>query len=115
MSMYSTRVYFLGRRHRDDVLQQLQNRENDVVHVAEARGLRLLRVVKAARPIDHDVRKTLVQATGAADGARAVGANVVKEAVEDGTVVADIDYDSLLPTTPDIESAASPCSPHCPD
>ena len=113
--MYSTRVYFLGRRHRDDVLQKLQNRENDVVHVAEARGLRFLRVVKTARPIDHDVGKTLVQATSAADGARAVGTNVIKKAVEDGTVVTNIDYSSLLPTTPDTGSAASPCSPHCPD
>lgn len=72
-------------------------------------------MVKTARPVDHDVGKTLVQTTGAADRARTVGANVVKEAVEDGTVVTDIDYDSLLPMTPDIGSAASPCLPHCRD
>lgn len=32
----------------DDVLKQLEDRQNDIVHVAEARGLRLLCVVKAA-------------------------------------------------------------------
>ena len=84
-------MYFLGRRWRDDVLQKLQNREHDVVHVAETRRFGLLRVVKTAGPIDHDVRQTLVQATGATDGARAVRANVVEEAIEDRTVITDID------------------------
>ena len=84
-------MYFLRRRGRDDVLQKLQNGQDDVVHVAEAGRFGFLRVVKAAGPIDHDVGQTLVQTAGAADGARAVGANVVKEAIEDGTIITDVD------------------------
>ena len=43
------------------VLQQLQDREDDVVDIAEARGLHLLGVVKPPRPVYGDVGQTMVQ------------------------------------------------------
>jgi len=39
------------------VLQELQDAEDNVVDVAEARRLALLRVVEAAGPVDADVSK----------------------------------------------------------
>ena len=72
-------------------LEQLQDGQHDVVDVAEARGLRLLRVVQTSRPVQHDVGETLVQSTGAADGPRTVGSDVVEQTIEDGTVLSHVD------------------------
>lgn len=91
MSMYSTRVNFLHGKRALALLEQLQDRQHDVVHVAESRGFRLLRVVQTARPVDYDVGEALVQAARAADRSRAVGADVIEEAVEHWTVLAHVD------------------------
>jgi hypothetical protein len=45
-------------------LEQFENGEHDVVDVAEARGLTLLGVVQATRPVDADVRLREVQLGG---------------------------------------------------
>lgn len=42
-------------------LEQLQDGQDDVVDVAEARGFRLLGVMEAAGPVDGDVGLLLVQ------------------------------------------------------
>ena len=51
-------------------------------------------MVETARPVDHDVGESLVQTARAADGPSTVGTNVVEQAVENGTVLANIDYGS---------------------
>lgn len=43
------------------LLEQLQDGEDNVVDVAETRGLRLLGVVESASPIDGNVGLLLVQ------------------------------------------------------
>uniref|UniRef100_A0A8D3BG67 Uncharacterized protein n=1 Tax=Scophthalmus maximus TaxID=52904 RepID=A0A8D3BG67_SCOMX len=43
------------------LLEQLEDGQDDVVNVAEARGLGLLGVVQSARPVDGDVRLLLVE------------------------------------------------------
>ena len=43
------------------VLQQLQNSQDDIVHIAEARRLRLLGVVQPSSPVDGDVGRLLVE------------------------------------------------------
>lgn len=48
-------------------LQELQNGQDDVVDVAEARGFRLLGVVHPAGPVEAHVRPLVVEQGGAAD------------------------------------------------
>jgi hypothetical protein len=52
-----------GQRLRANVLEQLQDAQDDVVDVAEARALRLLGVVQAAGPVDRDVAQPMIQTT----------------------------------------------------
>lgn len=47
--------------HARVVLEQLEDAEHNVVHVAEARALGLLRVVETARPVDGNVTQAVVQ------------------------------------------------------
>mmetsp|Transcript_36157 Transcript_36157/g.116436 ORF Transcript_36157/g.116436 Transcript_36157/m.116436 type:complete len:332 (+) Transcript_36157:111-1106(+) len=70
-------------------LEQLQDREYDVVDVAEAGRLGSLRVVQSARPVDRDVGSASVEAHRAVDRSSRVQAAVVVQAVKDGAVVAD--------------------------
>mmetsp|Transcript_22235 Transcript_22235/g.68622 ORF Transcript_22235/g.68622 Transcript_22235/m.68622 type:complete len:392 (+) Transcript_22235:358-1533(+) len=72
-------------------LQQLQNAEHAVVHVAEARRLGFFRVVQAAGPVDDDVGPLLVQPHRAADGPRRVELAEFEEPVEDGAVLAHVE------------------------
>jgi hypothetical protein len=73
------------------VLEQLEDAEHAVVHVAEARGLALLGVVQAAGPVDADVGLLAVEARGAADRARGGDLAELEEAVEDGAVLAHVE------------------------
>ena len=50
--------------------------------------------MQTARPVDHNVGQSLVKATGTSNRPGTVGADVIKETVEDGTILADIDYPS---------------------
>ena len=61
MSTYMTRGNTLRRSGREARLEQLQDGQHDVVDVAEARGLRLLRVVQTSRPVHTHLVQTLVQ------------------------------------------------------
>ncbi|BAS98379.1 Os06g0583501, partial [Oryza sativa Japonica Group] len=72
------------------VFEELEDGEDDVVDVAESRGLALLGVVEAAGPVDGDV-VAVVELDGAADGSPGVGLAEAVEAVEDGAVLADVE------------------------
>jgi len=72
------------------VLEELEYGEHDVVDVAEAGRLALLRVVQAPGPVDCDV-VAVVELDGAADGGAGVGLAEAVEAVEDGAVLADVE------------------------
>ena len=73
-------------QHARVVLQQLQDAQHDVVHVAEARRLALLRVVQPARPVHRDVRVARVQPHGAVDGRPRVHLAEAKQDRKDGAV-----------------------------
>jgi hypothetical protein len=73
------------------VLEQLQHRQDDVVHVAEAGGLRLLAVVEAARPVDRDVGRAVVEPRGAADRAARVELTVAPQTGEGGAVLKHVE------------------------
>lgn len=45
--------------------EQLEDAEDDIVYVAEARRLALLGVVQPARPVDGDIRLLAVELRGA--------------------------------------------------
>ena len=71
-------------------LEELEDRENDVVEIAETGGLAPLGVVHAARPVHHDVRTALREARRPRDGASHVGLAVLEEAVEDWAIGAQV-------------------------
>ncbi len=71
--------------------EKLENAEHDVVDVAEAGGLGLLSVVEAAGPVEGDDGVAAVELDGGADGAASGGLAEAEEAVEDRTVLADIE------------------------
>ena len=72
-------------------LEELQDGEDDVVDVAEPRGLALLGVVETARPVDGDVGIPAVELDGGADASPRGGLAEGEEAVEDGAVLADVE------------------------
>lgn len=73
------------------VLEQLQNGKDDVVDVAETRGLGLLGVVQATGPVDGNVGGPPVELVGATDGASRGNLTESVETVEDGTVYIQVD------------------------
>ena len=73
------------------LLEELEDGQNAVVDVAEARRLGLLGVMEAAGPVDDDVGAVLVEAAGAADGAGSVQLAELEEAVENGAVLPDVE------------------------
>jgi hypothetical protein len=72
-------------------LQQLEDSKHAVRDVAKARSFRLLRVVKATRPVDRNVRPTRVQLARRRDGAACGDLTELEQTVEDRRVVADIE------------------------
>ena len=72
------------------VFCELQDGKHNVVHVTEPRGLAPLGVVKAARPVDHDVVLLLVQLDGAADRPARVALAELVQAIEHGAILADV-------------------------
>lgn len=74
------------------VLEQLEDTEHNVVDVAEAGRLRLLGVVEAAAPVDADLRRLLVELDGCSHRAARRQLAELVEAVENGAVLADVDW-----------------------
>mmetsp|Transcript_30120 Transcript_30120/g.94491 ORF Transcript_30120/g.94491 Transcript_30120/m.94491 type:complete len:359 (+) Transcript_30120:185-1261(+) len=72
-------------------LEQLEDRQHDVVDVAEAGRLALLRVVQPPRPVENDIRAALVNARRARDGAACVRLAVLVQPVEDWAVCAEVE------------------------
>ncbi|KAJ8576738.1 hypothetical protein ON010_g2470 [Phytophthora cinnamomi] len=72
-------------------LEQLQDAEHAVVHVAEAGGLRALAVVQATGVVDDDVSRSGIQFGGATDGSRRVELAELEEAVKDRAVLAHVE------------------------
>lgn len=71
--------------------EEFEDTEDNVVDVAESRGLRLLGMMEAAGPIDGDVGVSAVEFDGGAKGATGGGLAEGEEAVEDGAVLADVE------------------------
>jgi len=76
-------------QHARVALEQLEDGEHDVVDVAEARGLLLVRVVQPARPVDRDVALPRVQPPRALDRRAGVHRAELVEPLEDRAVLAD--------------------------
>ena len=81
-------------QHARVVLEQLQDAQHNVVHVAEARPLGLFRVVQSARPVDGNVALAVIQATHCVQRAARVNLTKVEDAVKHGTVcqLAQVDW-----------------------
>lgn len=73
------------------VLQKFENAQNDVVNIAEARSLALLRMMQTPRPIDSYVSVLAVKLHGGADGSAGRSLAELKKPVEDGAILADVE------------------------
>lgn len=72
--------------------QQLQDREHNVVDVAEARGFGLFGVVQPAGPVYGDVGLAVDELLGGVERGAGVERAVVPDAVKDGAVVTDVEF-----------------------
>lgn len=72
-------------------LKQLENPQNDVVHIAKPRGFTLLRMVKPTAPINRNIRILPVQLNRSANRTSGGSAAEVEKPVEDGTILADVE------------------------
>lgn len=72
-------------------LEELKDAQNDVVNIAEPRGLGLLRMMQPPGPIERDIRVLPVQLDRGPDGAPGGGLAEGEEAVEDRAVLADVE------------------------
>ena len=72
-------------------LEQLKDRQHDVVRVAEATRLTALGVVQAAGPVDDDIGAALIDARGAPDRAARVRLAIFIQPVENRAVIADVE------------------------
>jgi hypothetical protein len=71
--------------------QQFQYANDDIIDVAEARGLPLFGMMKTSGPVDGDVARVVVELHRSIDGGARVASAEVVEALEDGTVAALIE------------------------
>mmetsp|Transcript_21460 Transcript_21460/g.55233 ORF Transcript_21460/g.55233 Transcript_21460/m.55233 type:complete len:327 (-) Transcript_21460:288-1268(-) len=83
-------------QHARVVLEQLEDREHDVVHVAEAGRLALLRVVQPARPVDCYVRLSAIELHCATNRAARRDLAELVHAIEHRAVLAHIESLELL-------------------
>jgi hypothetical protein len=72
------------------VLQELENRQHEVVDVTETGGFAFLRVMQPAGPVHGDVAEAVVQAHGAVDGTAGVQLAEVEQTVEYRAVLAEV-------------------------
>lgn len=64
--------------------------QEPTIHVAKTASFRLLGVMKSSGPIDCDIALLAIQARGSLHTATGADAAKLKEAIKDGTVIADI-------------------------
>ena len=72
-------------------LQKLKNGEDDVVDIAEPRGLALFGVVEPTSPVHGDVGVAAVELDGGADATAGGGLTEGEEAFKDGAVLPDVE------------------------
>lgn len=72
-------------------LEQLENTQNDVVDITKPRRFGLLGVMQTTGPIESNISVTAVELDGGADGAAGGGLAEAEKAIENGTVLADIE------------------------
>ncbi|KAI8529331.1 hypothetical protein RHMOL_Rhmol12G0216700 [Rhododendron molle] len=72
-------------------LEELKDAQNDVVNIAEPRGLRLLRMMQPPGPIERHIRVLSVQLDRGPYGTPGGGLAEGEEAVEDRAVLADVE------------------------
>lgn len=72
-------------------LEKLKNGEDDVIDIAEPRGLALLGVVEPASPVHGDVGVATVELDGGSDAATGGGLAEGEESVKDGAVLPDVE------------------------
>ena len=75
--------------------EKLQNRQNAVIHITKARRLRLFGMVKPSRPIDGNVHRAFVELDCASERSSGVGLTILVQAVEQRTIVSDIEAHQL--------------------
>ena len=68
------------------VFEELEDREDDVIHIAKARRLAFFRVVQSTRPVDGNVGRALIQLDRAIDRRARVDLAELKHAVKDWAV-----------------------------
>eukprot|EP00965_Chrysotila_dentata_P190594 6173979-Pleurochrysis_carterae.AAC.2 len=83
----SVSTRFHARMH----LEQLEDGQHNIVHVAKARGLALLGVVHPTRPVEHNVTAPLIDPRRARDRTSRICLAVLEEPVEDGAVRTEIE------------------------
>lgn len=71
--------------------EKLKNPKDNVIDVTKPRRFSFLSVVQASSPIDCDIGIAVIELNGGADGSTGGGAAEVEDAVEDGTVLADVE------------------------
>lgn len=72
------------------VQEELEDREDDVIYVAESRRFRFFRVMKTTRPVNCDVRLVRREFSGCVQGSACVKRTIAVEAIEDRTIIAHI-------------------------
>lgn len=82
---------YVNIQHTPVNFEEFEDTKNNVVDVAESRGLRLLRMMESTGPINSDVSIGAVKFDGGADGAAGGGLAEVKQAVKDGAILADVE------------------------
>lgn len=72
------------------VQEELEDREDDVIYVAESRRFRFFRVMKTTRPVNCDIRLVRREFSGCVQGSACVKRTIAVEAIEDRTIIAHI-------------------------
>jgi len=71
--------------------EELKNRQDNVVDIAEPTGLAFFRVVETACPVDGNIRLLHIELHSAADGASRGQLTKVEKAVEDWAILAHVE------------------------
>lgn len=73
------------------MLEEFEDGEDNVVNIAEARGLALFGMVKAASPVDGDVTESMVKLDGPTHGSPGIGLTEVEKAIKNRAILADVE------------------------
>lgn len=82
---------WINQPHPHHKLQQLQNSQDNVIHVAKSRCFSLLRVMQTASPVDCDIAVAVVEPLSSTQGSSRGQGTIFKEAVKHRAIFTDID------------------------